>query len=57
MKSILELSRYALKEFKKRGADDVVINASISSGSQIKFVNNKIAKIELESLSGIFFYL
>ncbi|MEK6923205.1 MAG: TldD/PmbA family protein [Nanoarchaeota archaeon] len=57
MKSILELSRYALKEFKKRGADDVVINTSVSSNSQIKFVNNKIAKIELDSLSGISFFV
>ena len=55
--SLLELSRYALKQLKLKGADDVVINASSSVGSQVKFVNNKIAKMEISNMSGMSFFV
>jgi len=57
MNSLFDLSHYAMKELIKKGADEVVINATKSSGSQIKFVNNKIAKIGTEGLTGMSFFV
>src|SRR3989344_2732949 len=57
MKSLFDLSHYAMKELIKKGADEVIINATKSSGSQIKFVNNKSAKIGTEGLTGMSFFV
>src|SRR3990167_507521 len=57
MNRLFDLSHYAMKELIKKGADEVVINATKSSGSQIKFVNNKIAKIGTEGLTGMSFFV
>ncbi|MEK6836022.1 MAG: hypothetical protein AABX55_03310, partial [Nanoarchaeota archaeon] len=46
----MEIAYYILKELKKKGADDVVIEFSKDDSSQIKFSNNKIVKTGSEIL-------
>jgi PmbA protein len=53
----LELLHHIKDKLIKEGADDAVVSGSKSSGQQIKFVNNKVAKTGTEGLVnvGIFF--
>src|SRR3989304_3378611 len=46
----MELANYILKELKKKGADDVIVELKKQEAYQIKFSNNKIVKTGSEVL-------
>ena len=50
MEELIELSNYLKGQLLKIGVQDIVIEASKSISSQLKFVNNKIAKTGTEKL-------
>jgi len=53
----IKLARYVKEKLLKLRADDVIISLNKSKASQIKFVNNKIAKTGTESLINMNIFL
>ena len=48
-----ELARYLVQQFKKKGADDVVVQLNNTDNSHIKFSNNKVTTTKLWNLEGM----
>jgi PmbA protein len=53
MEELIDVSDYLLKRLKEKGAEDVVLHASLSFGQQLKFANSKIVKTGTERTKGI----